>query len=569
MKKNKLCLQSSSLLIGALLVLFQPNASAQSCDKSVSEESLSSGKLPSGCTVFSISKDNQVFFGGNDDYILSDSYYWVDPGDDRHYGAIWIGQPDNVQQGVNEHGLAYDANGLPRVDANPHNERLQVDGGYSSYPIHILQECATVDEVITWIQTHRWHSYMHDQIHFADSTGDAVIISAGADGELVFTRKPPGNGFLVSTNFNVAQPSNGDYPCWRYDRAQELLSKLLNQAGQLTAKDMAGVLDAVHTEGISSWTIESLLADLSNGLVYIYYFHQFDKPVVLKLKEEIATPRNPGPLSMLFPDEVKREAAHRYEQIQEKSKLCGRLGMIWIGLISACLILFFIISRINRQGFGHWVMAIAILGPFAFVPWLLVGHKDKKSAWRISLSETTGDVMHSAVAFTAILFTFIMVHLIQGSWIFQILIVFVFPVLLGWIFFHGLLLASVVGEKYWHFLVRRFPHVLVVTNLAIGGISIVAMPLANKSFQFCSIMPLSTWTIVAWWVIAVIGSIPGGTLVFIYERWAIKHGFQAWNVMAWKQGIVSTPSWRKLWWWILVSYAVLFAGIILGVILQK
>lgn len=52
-------------------------------------------------------------FGGNDDYFTSDSYYWVDPGDDFRYGVIWIGQPDNVQQGVNECGLAYDANGLP------------------------------------------------------------------------------------------------------------------------------------------------------------------------------------------------------------------------------------------------------------------------------------------------------------------------------------------------------------------------------------------------------------------------------------------------------------------------
>jgi hypothetical protein len=272
---------------------------------------------------------------------------------------------------------------------------------------------------------------------------------------------------------------------------------------------------------------------------------------------------------MLFPDEVKREAAHRYGQIQEKSKLCGRLGMIWIALVFACLILFYIISRINRQGFGHLVMAIAILGPLAFVPWLLAENQDKKSACRISLIETTGDVMPSAVAFTAILFTFITVHFIQGSWIFQILIVFVFPVLFGWVFFHGLLLVSVMGEKYSHFLVLRFPHVLVVTNLAIGGISIVAMPLANKSFQFCSIMPLSAWTIVAWWVISVVGSIPGGALVFFYDRWAVKQGFQAWNVMAREQGDVSTPSWRKLWWWILLSYAVLFAGIILGVILQK
>jgi len=70
----------------------------------------------SGCTVITISKGDSVFFGGNDDYILSDSYYWVDLGDSSKYGVIWIGTPDNPQQGINEKGLAYDANGLPRFE---------------------------------------------------------------------------------------------------------------------------------------------------------------------------------------------------------------------------------------------------------------------------------------------------------------------------------------------------------------------------------------------------------------------------------------------------------------------
>ncbi|MBW2410443.1 MAG: hypothetical protein JRF72_11645 [Deltaproteobacteria bacterium] len=235
-------------LAACLLTTLEPT-----CDADLSTEPPCDGTVPSGCTVLTLSRGEQVFFGGNDDYINPDSYYWVDPGDAQNYGAIWIGQPDNVQQGVNEQGLAYDSNGLPRVDVNPHSERIPVSGSYTSYPIHILHECATVEEVITWVKAHEWHSFMHDQMHFADATGDAVIISAGTDGEVVFTRKPPGDGFLVSTNFNVANPANGfDYPCWRYDRAQELLGQLVNQGGKLTAQDAASVLDAVHQQGGNS-----------------------------------------------------------------------------------------------------------------------------------------------------------------------------------------------------------------------------------------------------------------------------------------------------------------------------
>ena len=49
---------------------------------------------PHHCSVFTVSKGDQVFFGGNDDWINDDQYYWVDPGDSTRYGMIWIGYPD-------------------------------------------------------------------------------------------------------------------------------------------------------------------------------------------------------------------------------------------------------------------------------------------------------------------------------------------------------------------------------------------------------------------------------------------------------------------------------------------
>jgi len=106
---------------------------------------------PRGCTVFTISQGDRVFFAGNSDWHERDSTYWVDPGGDTRYGAIYFGEPDNVQQGFNEKGLAYDANGLPEAPVNSHAGRKPVFGSYTSYPIKILRECATVEEVIAWV----------------------------------------------------------------------------------------------------------------------------------------------------------------------------------------------------------------------------------------------------------------------------------------------------------------------------------------------------------------------------------------------------------------------------------
>jgi len=106
-----------------------------------------------------------------------------------------------------------------------------------------------------------------------------------------------GDGFLVSTNFNVANPFNGfGYPCWRYDKATELMTALIAKEGPVTSYDARDVMDAVHVSKGSKWTIETMLADLVHGNVYIYYFFQYDRPVVLNAKYELSHPREPGAL---------------------------------------------------------------------------------------------------------------------------------------------------------------------------------------------------------------------------------------------------------------------------------
>jgi hypothetical protein len=523
------------------------------------------GSIPSGCTVFTVSKDDQVFFGGNDDYINPDSYYWVDPGDEQNYGAIWIGYPDNVQQGVNEKGLAYDANGLPRVDTNPHREREPVSGDYTIYPIRILHECASVAEVIEWVEAHQWHSYMHDQMQFADASGDAVIISAGADGEVVFTRKSPGDGFLVSTNFNVANPSNGyGYPCWRYDTATERLTELVSQEGGLTAQDATDVLDAVHTQGGSSWTLESMIADLPNGVVYLYTYHQFDQPLVLNVAEEIAKAPPPSMLSKMFPEEVRAESARRYQQAISNQDLCTRLGKAWAGLVLASLVVIILFARCNLWGWIFWLDVAIVLGPLGLLVWLIAGRKPKASSWQAALVEAAGHLSPVVVIYIVMLVVLILFPQVQSSGLVQILFIFILPALLGWLFFQGPLLALAARRGYLRTLGQRLPAAWVGANLGMGGITVLANPLLNWVTRTCSIMNQSIWIVVSLWTVVVVSTCVGVLLVLLYESWAVHHGFRAWSAMVTGDGEVSTPSWRKLWWWILLSFAVLIGGVMVS-----
>jgi len=549
---------------GLSQIIHNANPAQQTCNTKLPSRDTCSGEIPSGCSIFTVSKGDQVFFGGNDDGLTPDSYYWVDPGGAQGYGAIWVGTPDNVFQGVNEKGLAYDANGLPRVDVNPHLERIPVSGGYSSYPIHILRECATVEEVIAWVNTHQWHSYMWDQLHFADASGDAVVISAGADGEVVFTRKPRGDGYLVSTNFNVANPSNGSYPCWRYETAQELLGGLVNQEGELTPQDAANVLNAVHVER-SGWTDESMVADLPNGIVYLYYFYQFDRPVVLNVAEEIANPRAGGPLSRLFPEDVQQEATRRYEQIRSQKNYYEVVGKVWFGLVLASLVVLLIGSIKKRKGSIFWILVVAILGPLGLLIWLAAGRKSRAGIWQTVLVEVTGDVIPTIVAFIAVAVGIVLVPAAQASQTLQLLLFFGLPLFIGVFVFEGPLLACATKKGYLHTLLQRLAHTWVSANLGIAVIFALATPLANISLQ----IPLQPWTVVAWWAFTVMSALVAMLLLLLYEGWSVRRGYQGWTILAWGEGEVTSAPWKKVWWWIPLSYAVLFVGLIGFIFIQQ
>ena len=233
-----------------------------------------------GCTIFTVSQGDTVLFGSNADWNDPETRYWVTPGFDDRYDALLVGFDDVWPQGgANEKGLCFNGNLVPSAPLNPHYELL-----YSStyVPLLMLQRCATVEEAIELAKQYSWGASLKKQLHFADVWGDAVVIGAGPDGELAFTRKKPGDGFLVSTNFNLANPSDGGPDCWRYDTAVEMLSQL--DEDELTVDFCRDVLDACHLEG-DNRTLYSYVFEPMSGELHFWYLHQFYERATLVIHD--------------------------------------------------------------------------------------------------------------------------------------------------------------------------------------------------------------------------------------------------------------------------------------------
>ncbi|MBN1273264.1 MAG: hypothetical protein JXB26_13435 [Candidatus Aminicenantes bacterium] len=291
------------LLIFLFLFLFQLSAQEKNDKTSPANKSC---PIPGSCTIFAVSFGNTVLYGNNEDYRIPKTYYWAEPSREKTYGAVFLGFDNFIPQGgVNEKGLAFDYNALPEVPMNLHPER----GGQGHIIRKIYQNCVTVEEAIKLAKNHNWGSSLRWQVLLADATGDAVVLSAGPDGEIAFTRKPKGDGYLVSTNFNRANPKNtyrGGYPCWRYDKASAMLEKMIKEK-DLSVDACKSILDACHVEGAVGNTLYSNVFDLKNGVIYLYYWHQFGEVAVLKVADVIA--ENPSPTlikTFFLPETVKR-----------------------------------------------------------------------------------------------------------------------------------------------------------------------------------------------------------------------------------------------------------------------
>ncbi|MBU7001597.1 MAG: hypothetical protein HXS51_12580 [Theionarchaea archaeon] len=272
----------------------------RSLSSSFLHDSRSGTEIREFCSVITASSGGTVLFMGNVDlrsgeisdrelkvefFSAEEEYAYVKLGRQWHEKGYDTRSPWNDWVLLNEKGLAAAGSGVPLMSLTPHPER-PFSGSAHQFVVKAMRECSDVAGVLELAQTFDFGEEIEGQYHIADATGDAVVISAGRDGELAFTRKDRGDGYLVSTNFNLAVPERGTYPCWRHETATTMLGEVGGE-NDLTVDYAASILDAIHVEGLWVNTAVSYVFDLNSGDIYLYYLHRFVDGARMSFQEEI------------------------------------------------------------------------------------------------------------------------------------------------------------------------------------------------------------------------------------------------------------------------------------------
>jgi len=295
---------------------------------------------PHSCTIFTTVQGDTVLFGDNWDYHTGDLIIGFYPPSAEGYGSVHFGYLKGTganayasfQRMVNDQGLAWAVNSIPRTKLNPHPEKTYayIEDEFLGT---ISEKAATVDEAIRIAQKFDFGDSMIVQIHIADANGDAVVIGPGRNGEIVFTRKPAGEGYLLSTNFNLAIPEKGPVD-FRWDTATSRL-ETLRETQTLTPEFAGKILEAVHLKTLTTHTLQSNVIDLKNGDIYIYYMSQYDEAVKLNIAEELAKGQRIVETRDLFPADTAKagDASYRGFEIRFRIALVTVIlaGLVFVG----------------------------------------------------------------------------------------------------------------------------------------------------------------------------------------------------------------------------------------------
>jgi hypothetical protein len=173
------------------------------------------------CTVFTKSDGDKVLFGNveNEKSAYVAELHFVPPNTTNgDYGHFYIFYNGNIAGGMNDQGLCFDVAALPPHEMNnvkPYKDLMD----------YLLKECSTLQDVYYFFSNYSWYGHSVNHLMVTDKTGNSVIVEHVGSGIHYFNKDFDRQ---VMTNYSLADPDirYGDYPCPRYEKANEMLYEL-------------------------------------------------------------------------------------------------------------------------------------------------------------------------------------------------------------------------------------------------------------------------------------------------------------------------------------------------------
>ena len=264
------------------------------------------------CSMYKITVDGKTMIGCNHDTWFSTPKIWFENARNANeFGVGFTGARQTggnrtaPQSGMNEKGLAFSRLAAYYPKKNAYPNRLTI-GNEVDYLTDVLHKCASVKEARKYIEQYDHSVFIDDVFIYIDSSGSYLIVEPytlieGNDPSYILSNFCPS----VTNNEQARQLTryrNGE----DFIKTQKISSSL---AFCSTLSDTMHVCRSRNGDG----TLLTSIWDTKDGLVNLYFYHNFDSTVQFNLSDELAKGDRTIEVSGLFPVNSEFERLKSYK----------------------------------------------------------------------------------------------------------------------------------------------------------------------------------------------------------------------------------------------------------------
>jgi len=330
---------------------------------------LSKSALP--CSMYKVTANGRTMVGNNEDSWRQDARIWFEPATSDRYGVVCVGYAGkrHADGMMNEYGLVFDAFSMPHKSNFPERDPSKTDFAYARLKT-VMQQCKTVDEVFSFLQEMNLHVlngsilFNGGMLLFVDKTGKYLVVEAGA---MTFGTDDK----FVLANFSVADTK--DLSTVKTERYRKGVAFLSNRELETSLPFCAALSDtmSVSRAKVGDGTLYTTIYDLAEGLIHLYFFHDFSRSITFNLKEELAKGEHYFEMEELFPGNSNYLRFIDYKTPQNSKLLFWFI--VAVGFLFLFTFLYFSISLLRKPLSNFKLFKLGIAGlSFAFAVYALV-----------------------------------------------------------------------------------------------------------------------------------------------------------------------------------------------------
>jgi len=299
------------------------------------------------CSMYKISVNGKTIVGCNEDAWRTTSTIWFENAKSTtKYGAGFTGsrQVGNgkiaPQSGMNTAGLTFSRlTSFYPSQPNPFTARKKIENEVD-YLTDILHTCATIEEVKNYINAYD-HSIFYDDVFiYIDASGKYLVVEP-------YQLIEGNEEYYVLSNFC---PSITDHQTARKQERYRNGEDYIKKHGLASTLEYTTALsDTMHVcrSRNGDGTLLTSIWNTKDGVVNLYFYHDYDSTVQFNLSEELAKGDHKMSIPPLFPANVEFERLKSYKTPFNTPIL--RFGLVIIAGILLILALIFSFTYFRKS----------------------------------------------------------------------------------------------------------------------------------------------------------------------------------------------------------------------------